>query len=111
MYIETVCSNSRSFPTLLLLLQVMAEGKSEEHALEYQELFNEYLLMFEGKLEEFIGELRYCSVAGEMCRGNRGVSFRPQRRTPTLPCGERRQPLPSFFRHYLKSQVMPFVVG
>lgn len=37
-------------------LQVMAEGKSEEHSLEYQELFNEYLLIFEGKLEEFIGE-------------------------------------------------------
>lgn len=33
----------------------MAEGRSEEHALEYQELFNEYLLIFEGKLEEFIG--------------------------------------------------------
>lgn len=41
---------------LLLLLQVMAEGKSEEHSLEYQELFNEYLLIFEGKLEEFIGK-------------------------------------------------------
>lgn len=40
----------------LLLLQIMAEGRSEEHSLEYQELFNEYLLMFEGKLEEFIGE-------------------------------------------------------
>lgn len=34
----------------------MAEGKSEEHSLEYQELFNEYLLIFEGKLEEFIGQ-------------------------------------------------------
>lgn len=36
--------------------QIMAEGKSEEHSLEYQELFNEYLLIFEGKLEEFIGQ-------------------------------------------------------
>lgn len=36
--------------------QVMSDGKSEEHALEYQELFNEYLLIFEGKLEEFIGK-------------------------------------------------------
>lgn len=34
----------------------MAEGKTEEHALEYQELFNEYLQIFEGKLEEFIGQ-------------------------------------------------------
>lgn len=34
----------------------MAEGKSEEHSLEYQELFNEYLLIFEGKLEDFIGQ-------------------------------------------------------
>lgn len=38
-----------------VLGQVMAEGKVEEHNLEYQELFNEYLLIFEGKLEEFIG--------------------------------------------------------
>ncbi|CAM9292062.1 unnamed protein product [Ectocarpus sp. 8 AP-2014] len=36
------------------VFEVMADGKSEEHALEYQELFNEYLLIFEGKLEEFI---------------------------------------------------------
>ncbi|CAM9230055.1 unnamed protein product [Scytosiphon promiscuus] len=36
------------------VFEVMAEGRSEEHALEYQELFNEYLLIFEGKLEEFI---------------------------------------------------------
>lgn len=45
----------------------MAEGKSEEHSLEYQELFSEYLLMFEGKLEEFIGEagcVRYMYIAG-----------------------------------------------
>ncbi|CAM9976418.1 unnamed protein product [Pylaiella littoralis] len=36
------------------VFEVMAAGKSEEHSLEYQELFNEYLLIFEGKLEEFI---------------------------------------------------------
>lgn len=48
---------------MLLLLQVMAEGASEEHSLEYQELFNEYLLMFEGKLEEFIGESRGSGVS------------------------------------------------
>lgn len=37
------------------LMQDMARG-SEEHSLEFQELFNEYLVIFEGKLEEFIGE-------------------------------------------------------
>lgn len=59
----------------------MAEGKSEEHSLEYQELFNEYLLMFEGKLEEFIGESRcgrrlqisLCSLRG----ASGGVDYRP----------------------------------
>ena len=40
----------------------MAEGKSEEHSLEYQELFNEYLLIFEGKLEEFIGQPQTSTV-------------------------------------------------
>ncbi|CAM9406241.1 unnamed protein product [Discosporangium mesarthrocarpum] len=34
--------------------EIMAEGKTEEHDLEYQELFNEYLQMFEGSLEDFI---------------------------------------------------------
>ncbi|CAM9137626.1 unnamed protein product, partial [Sphacelaria rigidula] len=43
--------------------EVMAEGKTEEHSLEYQELFNEYLLIFEGKLEEFIEKER--STIGE----------------------------------------------
>lgn len=59
----------------------MAEGRSEEHSLEYQELFNEYLLMFEGKLEEFIGEAGcgiYCSLAGGRCRACCHVSFRSQ---------------------------------
>lgn len=37
----------------------MAEGKTEEHSLEYQELFNEYLLIFEGKLEDFIGKAKH----------------------------------------------------
>lgn len=45
----------------------MAEGKSEEHSLEYQELFNEYLLMFEGKLEEFIGERCGLLVKDSFC--------------------------------------------
>ena len=45
----------------------MAAGESEEHSLEYQELFNEYLLMFEGKLEEFIGE-GGCGQAGPLLR-------------------------------------------
>lgn len=54
---------------LSLLLQVMAEGKSEEHSLEYQELFNEYLLIFEGKLEEFIGETARLSTTEEKSNG------------------------------------------
>jgi hypothetical protein len=34
--------------------EVMAEGKTDEHDLVYQELFNEYLALFEGTLEDFL---------------------------------------------------------
>ena len=34
--------------------EVIAEGKTEEHDLLYQELFNEYLGIFEGTLEDYL---------------------------------------------------------